>query len=240
MQHIIMVVGELCGVPGERLLCVCRVCGGDCGCDEQGRGQRCTHTTLGGRGCSRSMHLWGRGDAECTAQRRWVSDCERAELRQQSLHSDSGAGVCTLQHIVLDIGDIGGLPAVSVDARAADCGADSGGSGGDRVPECFTFDAPVASFVQLNMPHSFGGSVTVSGAELPVCGVHSDGTAVSGVCSTTSWSSATMCSALRVRCGMLRGAVYDVMRAVEVTVGGVVGTSTEAFSFDAPVASFVS
>ena len=44
----------------------------------------------------------------------------------------------------------------------------------------FTFDAPVASFVELNMAHSFGGSVTVSGAELPVCGVHSDGTA--GVC----------------------------------------------------------
>ena len=33
------------------------------------------------------------------------------------------------------------------------------------------------------------------------------------------------------------GSLYDVMRAVEVTVGGVVGTSTEAFSFDAPVAS---
>ena len=33
-----------------------------------------------------------------------------------------------------------------------------------------------------------------------------------------------MCSsALRVRCGMRRGAVYDVMRAVQVTVGGVRG-----------------
>ena len=30
------------------------------------------------------------------------------------------------------------------------------------------------------MAHSFGGSVTVTRAELPVCGVHSDGTA--GVC----------------------------------------------------------
>ena len=29
--------------------------------------------------------------------------------------------------------------------------------------------------------------------------------------------------ALRVRCGMRRGAVYDVMRAVQVTVGGVRG-----------------
>jgi hypothetical protein len=32
--------------------------------------------------------------------------------------------------------------------------------------------------------------------------------------------------------------LYDVMRAVQVTVGGLVGTATEAFTFDAPVASF--
>ena len=66
------------------------------------------------------------------AQRRRVSDCEWAELREQHLHGDSGAGVGTLQHIVMDIGDIGGVPADRDDARAADCGADGGRSGGDR------------------------------------------------------------------------------------------------------------
>ena len=32
--------------------------------------------------------------------------------------------------------------------------------------------------------------------------------------------------------------LYDVMRVVQVSVGGVVGTMTEAFSFDGPVASY--
>ena len=143
-------------------------------------------------------------DAECTAQRRWVSDCEGLGFGS-ALHSDSGAGIGTMQHIVMDIGHIGGVPAVSDagEAETAEMTVAGVVGTGYRV---FSFDAPVASFVELNMPHSFGGSVTVTRAELPVCGVHSDGTAVCGVCSTTSWSSATMCSALRVRCGMLRGA----------------------------------
>ena len=40
--------------------------------------------------------------------------------------------------------------------------------------EAFSFDAPVASFVRLNMPHSFGGSVTVTRAAVRAERVHSD------------------------------------------------------------------
>ena len=127
----------------------------------------------------------------------------------------------------------------SVDARLQTAELTVGGVVGTGYG-VFSFDAPVASFVELNMAHSFGGSVTVTRAELPVCGVHSDGAAaVWGVLDDIVELGDDVCSALRVRCGMRRGAVYDVMRAVQVTVGGVVGTSTEAFSFDAPVASFV-
>ena len=103
----------------------------------------------------------------------------------------------------------------------------------------FSFDAPVASFVELNMAHSFGGSVTVSGLSFRYVEYTATAQLVSAVCSTTSWSSATSVQCLASALWDAEGSLYDVMRAVQVTVGGVVGTSTEAFSFDAPVASFV-
>ena len=55
----------------------------------------------------------------------------------------------------------------------------------------FTFDAPVASFVELNMAHSFGGSVTVTGLHFRYVEYTATGQLLSGVCSTTSWSSST-------------------------------------------------
>ena len=88
------------------------------------------------------------------------------------------------------------------------------------------------------MPHSFGGSVTVSGLQLRAERVHSDGTAaVCGVLDDIVELGDTV-QCLASALWDAEGSLYDVMRAVQVTVGGVVGTSTEAFSFDAPVASF--
>ena len=101
----------------------------------------------------------------------------------------------------------------------------------------FTFDAPVASFVALNMPHSGQGSVTVSGLQFGLSEYTATGQLLSGVCSTTSWSSSTSVACLASALWDAEGSVYDVMRVVQVTVGGIVGTSTEAFSFDAPIQS---
>ena len=57
------------------------------------------------------------------------------------------------------------------------------------------------------MAHSFGGSVTVSGLQLRAERVHSDGTAaVCGVLDDIVELGDDLCSALRVRCGMRRGA----------------------------------
>ena len=82
--------------------------------------------------------------------------------------------------------------------------------------------------VELNMPHSFGGSVTVSGLSFRYVEYTATAQLVSAVCSTASWSSATRVQCLASALWDAEGSLYDVMRAVEVTVGGVVGTSTEA------------
>ena len=87
----------------------------------------------------------------------------------------------------------------------------------------FTFDAPAASYVQLNMAHSFGGSVTVTGLNFRYVEYTATGQLVSGVCSTTSWSSSTSVACLASALWDAEGSVYDVMRAVQVTVGGVRG-----------------
>ena len=60
--------------------------------------------------------------------------------------------------------------------------------------------------VRLNMAHSFGGSVTVTRAAVRAERVHSDwAAAVWGVLDDIVELFDECCSALRVRCGMLRG-----------------------------------
>ena len=88
----------------------------------------------------------------------------------------------------------------------------------------------------LNMPHSGGGSVTVTGLQLRAERVHSEWQLVSEPCVTSSWQSSTSLACLGVHCAELGG---ESMATVEVTVGGFVGTGLEMFSFDAPVASDV-
>ena len=80
----------------------------------------------------------------------------------------------------------------------------------------FSFDAPVGSFLELNMPHSFGASVTVSGLHFRYVEYTATAQLVSAVCSTASWSSASSVQCLASALWDAEGSLYDVMRAVEV------------------------
>ena len=73
--------------------------------------------------------------------------------------------------------------------------------------EAFSFDAPVASFVETEHGSQLRGVCdSDAGCSFGLSEYTATGQLLSGVCSTTSWSSSTsLCSALRVRCGMLRG-----------------------------------
>ena len=103
-----------------------------------------------------------------------------------------------------------------------------------------TFDAPVASFARSNAVVSSRGSVTVSGLSFGLSEHTATAQLVSAVCMTSAWTSATSVGCQASALWDAEGSLYDVMRMVQVTVGGVVGTMTEGFSFDGPVASFVS
>ena len=109
--------------------------------------------------------------------------------------------------------------------------------------ELFSFDAPVASSVRLNAPHSGDGSVTVSGLGFGMLEHTATAALASYPCITSSWSSGTS-----VTCQQPRE-YFDYAGYVEVTVGALSGTGATVhtydpgragvFSFDAPVASSV-
>ena len=94
----------------------------------------------------------------------------------------------------------------------------------------FSFDAPVASYAVLNTAQSYGGSVTVSGLSFRYVEYTATVQLVSAVCETASWSSASSVRCLASSLWDAEASLYDAMRAVQVTVGGLVGTMTEGFS----------
>ena len=102
----------------------------------------------------------------------------------------------------------------------------------------FSFDAPVASFVLVNAAMGSQSLLTVIGLNLQYLDCTTTAQLVSAVCMTSAWTSATSVGCQASAPWDAEGSLYDVMRMVQVTVGGVVGTMTEAFSFDGPVASF--
>ena len=190
----------------SELLWIRGVCGGDCGCDERHRGGGAHIRPWAGGGVLVRCACGVWGDAECAAQRRRVCDCEWAELRAAALHSDSGARIGTMQHIVLEHRGHRWLCQMrSADVEAQTAELTVGGVVGTGYG-VFTFDAPVASFVELNMAHSFGGSVTVTGLNFRYVEYTATGAAaVWGVLDDIVELFDECSSALRVRCGMLRG-----------------------------------
>mgnify|MGYP002831402822 CR=1 FL=1 len=103
----------------------------------------------------------------------------------------------------------------------------------------FSFDAPAASFVAANAVMSGYGSVTVSGLSFRYVEYTATAQLVSAVCETASWSSGSSVRCMASSLWDAEASLYDAMRTVQVSVGGVVGTQTEGFSFDAPAVSFV-
>jgi hypothetical protein len=82
-----------------------------------------------------------------------------------------------------------------------------------------------------NSPHSGGASVTVVGLNFgSLLDLSQTASLSAGVCATSSWSSTTsvVCTS-----GPLRA---DVAFAA-VTVGGVIGTQHQAYTFDAPMST---
>jgi hypothetical protein len=95
----------------------------------------------------------------------------------------------------------------------------------------YTFDAAVSSYGMYNSPHSGGASVTVVGLNFgSMLDLSQTASLSAGVCATSSWSSTTsvVCTS-----GPLRA---DVAFAA-VTVGGVIGTQHQAYTFDAPMST---
>ena len=132
MQHIVMDVGELCGVPGERVLWVCRVCGGDCGCTERHRSGGAHIRPWAGGGVLVRCGC-GVGVMLNAPQRRWVSDCAGARLRQLHYTATAALGSAPCSTSSWSSGTSVVCQRAVMIGEAADCGDDSGGCGGDRV-----------------------------------------------------------------------------------------------------------
>jgi hypothetical protein len=97
-----------------------------------------------------------------------------------------------------------------------------------------SFDAPVvSSFVAINSATSNSVSVTVSGLAFAVDDATATGQLDTVTCASLAWSSASS-----VSCSTLPH-VSDIGFGTHLTVGAVVGTSSEIFSFDAPIGSDV-
>lgn len=104
----------------------------------------------------------------------------------------------------------------------------------------FTFDAPVvSSYLSANAATSGGTTLSLTGTNFlhesdptPTIGF-SASSAVLGLCSTNSWTSATT-----VQCDTAANAAFgNLKKAAMVTVSAVVGTRIAAFTYDAPVVS---
>ena len=102
--------------------------------------------------------------------------------------------------------------------------------------EAFSFDAPVASFVSLNVPHSGRGSVTVTGLQFGLSEYTASAAVSAEACVTSSWQSSTSLACLG---SFSRSSGGQSTRVTEVTVGGFVGTGLDIFSFDSPAMSDV-
>jgi hypothetical protein len=97
----------------------------------------------------------------------------------------------------------------------------------------FSFDAPVGSGVMLNAPNTGDGSVTVTGLNFGSSVYTATAAMGSAPCQTSAWTSGTS-----VICKM--NPQVAEAETVDLTVGGVVGTGYQVFTFDAPVGSTVS
>jgi len=96
----------------------------------------------------------------------------------------------------------------------------------------FTFDAAISSCAFGNFPRSGDASVTVAGLSFGMYDFTASVTMSLAMCSSTSWSSST---------SVLCNSPVAVLLApqLDVTVGVVVGTVANPFTFDAPVVSSV-
>jgi hypothetical protein len=101
------------------------------------------------------------------------------------------------------------------------------------VENVFTFDAPVVSFFSAeNSAASANSNVSIFGMNFGPSDVSGTAAIASKLCTKTTWYSLT-----NVRC--LVAAHSGASLATYVTVGAIVGTKVGAFSYDAPVLSYL-
>jgi len=119
--------------------------------------------------------------------------------------------------------------------QVAGYGAVTVGAVAGTVPAVLSFDAAVvSSLFSRNLAQSGGAWVSISGLDFG----NVDGTVSSSLsnpsCSSASWTSSTSAS-----CRYLSSLLSVVDVSAKVTLAAVAGTGFSAFSFDAPVSSFV-